>query len=95
VDVNSESTPFVSEIVWEQENPVMGKVQGKEQADEYQCQNQNAFRGIALNYISLVTLNIICFISLIGIAFWCHYFSFELTNCNYLTLADFQFLLLY
>ncbi|PNF21398.1 hypothetical protein B7P43_G15334 [Cryptotermes secundus] len=44
MDESPESTPFVNEIVWKQQNQVMGRAQGKKQAENYQCQNQNAFR---------------------------------------------------
>jgi hypothetical protein len=51
VDESPESTPFVNEIVWKQQNQVVGRAQAKKQVEDYQCQNQNAFRGITLNSV--------------------------------------------
>jgi len=48
VDENPELVPFASEIVWEQQNPVIRRVQEKKEAEEYRCQNQSAFQGIHL-----------------------------------------------
>lgn len=49
VDENPELVPFVSEIVWEQQNPVIRRVQEKKEAEEYRCQNQSAFRELWSN----------------------------------------------
>jgi hypothetical protein len=51
VDKSTESTPFMNENVWKQQNQVMGRAAEKKQAEDYQCQNQNAFRGITLNSV--------------------------------------------
>jgi hypothetical protein len=51
VDESPESTPFVNEIVWKQQNQVMGRAQTKKQVEDYRCQNQTAFRGITLNNV--------------------------------------------
>jgi hypothetical protein len=51
VDESPESAQFMNEIVWKQQNQVMGRAQGKKQVEDYQCQNQNAFRGITLNSV--------------------------------------------
>ncbi|XP_069697669.1 transmembrane protein 131 isoform X2 [Periplaneta americana] len=44
VDEALETPPFATEIVWEQQGAMMGRMQGKKQAEDYQCQQQNAFR---------------------------------------------------
>jgi hypothetical protein len=51
MDESTESTPFMKDSVWKQQNQVMGGAPEKKQAEDYQYQNQNAFRGIALNSV--------------------------------------------
>lgn len=59
VDENPESAPFMSDMVWKQENLLMEEAH-KRKEEKY----QNAFRGIAQSFLETVVWYILCLLVL-------------------------------